>query len=168
MTDPVLRAFTPADGPACHALRRDAFLEAFRDHLDDAAARRGAESYDASAFTVLLAGMTTRVAERDGAVVGFCAVRESSATTAELLYLYIDPAARGARLGTELACRAEEDFLGAHPGVTTLVLDTAVPGYNQVFWERQGYRYVGESSCAYPDGDIPAVRLAKQVAKSRS
>jgi ribosomal protein S18 acetylase RimI-like enzyme len=162
-----IRPYEPSDGAACHALRRDAFLVAFRDHLPADLVRQGVESYDAAAFRELVGSLLTYVAERSGEIAGFCTMRPDGPDAAELLYLYIGAGARGLGLGTRLVRYAEDALLKRYPTVATIHLVTAVPDYNQAFWEHQGYAYAGRSVCEYPDGGIPAVRLEKTPERRR-
>jgi hypothetical protein len=45
------------------------------------------------------------------------------------------------------------------------VLDTAVPNYNQAFYENLGYTQLSHTVCRYPAGEVAAVRLIKRVVK---
>jgi GNAT superfamily N-acetyltransferase len=158
-----IRSFRAEDGAACHELRRAAFLGVFSGFLPPDAAQAGAESYGVAEFTEQIGAMETYVAVRGEVLVGFCSIRVLSATHAELLYLYVASDHRGTGIGSQLVRHTEQRALRAHPELTTLCLDTAVPEYNQSFWERMGYRPAGPSFCDYPAGRIPAVRLEKRV-----
>jgi GNAT superfamily N-acetyltransferase len=161
-----IRNFRAADGAACHELRRAAFLGVFGGFLSQEAARAGAQSYGVAEFAERIGAMETCVAVRGGVMIGFCTIRVLPATSAELLYLYVASDHRGTGVGSQLARHTEQQVLRSHPEITTLFLDTAVPEYNQSFWERLGYRPAGPSSCDYPSGRIPAVRLEKRVDRS--
>jgi ribosomal protein S18 acetylase RimI-like enzyme len=158
-----IRNFRAEDGASCHELRRAAFLGVFGGFLPSDSVKAGAESYGVAEFAERIGDMETCVALRGEVVIGFCTIRLLPATSAELLYLYIASDHRGTGVGSMLARHAEQQLLRSHPEITTLLLDTAVPEYNQSFWERLGYRPVGPSSCDYPSGRIPAVRLEKRV-----
>jgi ribosomal protein S18 acetylase RimI-like enzyme len=160
-----IRDYRSEDGAACHELRRAAFLGIFRRFLPKDAFQAGAESYGFDDFAERIGAMATFVATVDESVVGFCSMQVPSPTCAELLYLYIGSVHRGAGLGSRLVRHAEQRVSKAHPNLEKFFLDTAVPEYNQSFWERVGYRQVGTSFCDYPTGRIPAVRLEKGVAR---
>ena len=49
------------------------------------------------------------------------------------------------------------------PGISRLVLVTAVPAYNQAFYERLGYTGVGEEEIAYPTATVAVVKMAKDL-----
>jgi ribosomal protein S18 acetylase RimI-like enzyme len=160
-----VRPFEPADGPFCHALRREAFLKVFSADLDERAVRTGAEAFDPDEFERLIGGLDSFVAIEGTVRVGFCTIRYPEREKAEILYLYIDPGHRGTGIGTLLMHHAERWIAERHPEVTSIVLDTAVPSYNQGFYEGFGYRELGPIVCRYPDGEIPAVRLIKPIRK---
>ena len=152
-----------SDGVTCHRLRRDAFLEVFSEILPDKDVRAGADSYDVSEFADRIGTMETIVATMEGNIVGFCTIRIDSPERAEILYLYIDTQHRGTGIGSSLIRHAEKQVLRVNPEISSFYLDTAVPEYNQRFWEAMGYRYVGSSTCDYPNARIPAVRLEKKI-----
>jgi GNAT superfamily N-acetyltransferase len=158
-----IRDYRPPDGTACHELRRGAFLGVFSDLLPESAVQAGAESYSAAAFTERIGAMETFVVLVGDLVGGFCTIRVSSPTRAELLYLYVSPDHRGSGVGSQLVRHSERRALSAHPEIKTIFLDTVVPEYNQLFWEKMGYRPEGESVCEYPTGTIVAVRLEKKI-----
>ncbi len=160
---PEMRDYRTEDGAACHALRRSAFLDVFSQSLPQDAVQAGADSYSVSEFTERIGAMQTFVATVGEVVVGFCSIRLLSPTRAEVLYLYVSPEHRRSGMGARLARHAEQRVVSSHPELETLFLDTAIPDYNQAFWERIGYRLVGPSACDYPTGSIPAVRLEKRV-----
>lgn len=152
-----------SDGVTCHRLRRDAFLEVFSEILPDKDVRAGADSYDVSEFADRIGTMETIVATMEGNIVGFCTIRIDSPECAEVLYLYIDPQHRGAGIGSSLIHHAEKRVSDSYPGLASLYLDTVVPEYNRGFWEAMGYRYIGPSTCDYPNAKIPADRLEKKI-----
>ena len=97
--------------------------------------------------------------------VGFSTIRYPEPGTAEILYVYVDLGQLGQGIGTRLVRHAEHWIRGKHPEVTSIVLDTAVPEYNQAFYEHLGYAEQGRTVCRYPTGEVAAVRLIKSVAK---
>lgn len=159
-----IRDYTWGDGIICYDLRRSAFLNVFSKNLSPTEIRAGADAYRANEFADRIGGMETYVATIGGDVAGFCTIRVDTSIRAEILYLYINSGLRGIGVGSQLLQKAERRVLESHPKLTTLYLDTVVPGYNQGFWERMGYRYTGPSTCNYPGGTIPATRLEKILA----
>ncbi len=162
---PDIRDYRPEDREACHELRRAAFSGIFSNFLDKDAARAGAESYSISEFGDRIGAMDTFVATLGEVLVGFCSIRFHSSTRAELLYLYVRSDYRGTGIGSQLVSHAEQQVSRAHPELVMLFLDTAVPDYNRMFWERMGYQPTGTSYCAYPTGKIPALHFEKRVGR---
>jgi ribosomal protein S18 acetylase RimI-like enzyme len=162
-----IRPFEAADGPFCHNLRREAFFEVFSRELDPAAVRAGADAFTPQEFGRMI-GMLDSFLVREGSErAGFCTIRYPEKATAEILYVYVDLARLGRGIGTRLVEYAERWIQEMHPEVTSIVLDTAVPAYNQSFYERLGYVELGRTVCRYPDGEVAAVRLTKSVAKAQ-
>ncbi|MFN2227050.1 MAG: GNAT family N-acetyltransferase [Anaerolineae bacterium] len=159
-----IRDYRPEDGAACYTLRREAFLNVFAGFLPGHIVQAGADSYGQLEFAERIAAMDTFVAWVGGEFAGFCTVRLLSPERAELLYLYVVDQQQGRGVGARLVRHAEQRVRSAHPALETLFLDTAVPDYNQGFWEHVGYQPAGQSFCDYPTGKIPALRLEKQLA----
>jgi len=95
--------------------------------------------------------------------VGFIAARYIEQSKIEILFLYVRLDALGKGIGTMLA-KHFESWVSQHDSlIQQIVVDTAVPKYNQRFYQKIGYSEVGCSECNYPDGSIRAVRLAKNL-----
>ena len=160
-----IRPFEASDGPFCHALRREAFFKVFSREIDEGAVRAGAEAFEPGEFGELVGALDSFVATEASEPVGFCTIRYPEPGTAEILYVYVDLAHLGRGIGTLLVRHAEHWIADKHPEVTTIVLDTAVPKYNQAFYEHLGYTRLGHTICRYPTGEVTAVRLTKSVVK---
>lgn len=158
-----IRRFRPEDGAFCHNLRREAFLRIFSDRLDAGSIGAGADAYDKHEFARLLDGMDSFVAEKGCERAGFCTIRYPEPETAEILYVYVDLHRLGEGVGSALVAHAERWISDRHPKVTSIVLDTAVPAYNQEFYEKLGYCELGPVVCRYPAGEVKAVRLVKKL-----
>lgn len=162
--DMIIRPAEPDDAPVCHELRRRAFLEVFSRYMDETVTAAGADAYTPAEFGRYLAEMPTSVAVAGEQVVGFCTVRRRDGDEAELLWLYVGLEARGKGVGSRLARHAEELAHLHFPGVSRIVLVTAVPDYNQAFYERLGYRRVGMEEIRYPKASAFMVKLGKEIA----
>jgi GNAT superfamily N-acetyltransferase len=163
-----IRPLDAADGPFCHALRRQAFLRVFSRDLDSRAVRAGAEAFDPEEFGEMIGALDSFVVMEGAERVGFCTIRYPEEATAEILYVYVDPARRGEGIGSRLVSHAERWIRDKHPEVTSIVLDTAVPRYNQAFYEHLGYAEHCETVCRYPAGEVKAVRLVKSVVREET
>jgi len=160
-----IRHFEAADGPFCHALRREAFLKVFSRDLEDREVQAGAEAFDPEEFGRMIGKLESFVVTDGTEPVGFCTIRYPEEGTAEILYVYVDLARLGEGIGSMLVRHAEHLIRENHPEITSIVLDTAVPGYNQAFYEHLGYTQHGHTVCRYPAGEVRAVRLMKDVRK---
>jgi GNAT superfamily N-acetyltransferase len=158
-----IRPFEAGDGPFCYALRRGAFHRVFSRELDPRAIETGAEAYDPDEFGRLSGGRESGGALEAPERVGFCTIRYPEEKTAEILYVYVDLARLGEGIGSRLVDHAERWIRENHPEVISIVLDTAVPEYNQKFYENLGYSELGPVVCRYRTGEVRATRLIKQV-----
>ena len=159
-----IRSFETADGRFCHRLRSAAFHRIFSLELDQDAVEAGAGAYSPEDFGKLIGALDSFVAEAGSDPVGFCTIRYPDERTAEILYVYVDLTHLGEGIGSSLVAHAERWVRERHPEVISIVLDTAVPDYNQKFYERLGYSVLGPAVCRYPAGEVRAVRLVKRFA----
>lgn len=113
----------------------------------------------------MIGALDSFVAWQGGARIGFVTIRYPEVTTAEILYVYVDLDHLGEGIGSRLVRHAEDWIERKHPEVTGIVLDTAVPRYNQAFYENLGYTEYTHTVCRYPAGEVAAVRLTKRVVK---
>lgn len=81
----------------------------------------------------------------------------------EILFLYVrlDYLRKG--IGAQLVRYLENWVRKQHREIERIRVDTAVPKYNQEFYEKIGYSKAGESEYQYPNGSIKAVRLVKEL-----
>jgi GNAT superfamily N-acetyltransferase len=164
----VIRRLLKDDVGACFDMRREAFRQVFSLGLGPDAVLAGADAYDMDAFGHLLRELETFVAEAEGGPVGFCTVRVLDENTIELLYLYVRLDHHKEGIGHMLVRHAEAWVRQHHAGVSTMVLDTIVPWYNQAFWEKMGYTKLGAITCKYPERNVPGVRLAKNMSRAKT
>jgi len=158
-----IRPFEASDGHFCHALRRQAFLEVFSNELENGCVQAGAEAFNPEEFGRMIGQEDSFVASDGTERVGFCTIRYPGEDTAEILYVYVDLARLGEGIGSRLVRHAERWIRENRPKIASIVLDTAVPRYNQAFYEHLGYTELGRTVCRYPGGEVTAVRLIKNV-----
>jgi GNAT superfamily N-acetyltransferase len=159
----VIQPFSASDAEACFAVRQEAYTRVFSHELAPEAVNIGANAYDLEEFGRRVADMHSFVARERKEPIGFCTVRLLNAAIAEILYLYVRLDRHKQGIGTALVSHVERWLAKQYTAVATLVLDTAVPLYNQRFWEGLGYSVTGDSQCKYPGGEVPAVRLGKRL-----
>jgi GNAT superfamily N-acetyltransferase len=85
------------------------------------------------------------LAERDGAIVGMCALEDRGARW-NLEHVWVEPAAHGGGIGRALVMEALAEARRRHPGVVELLADPYASG----FYERLGARRAGEVPAPMP------------------
>ncbi len=131
-----IRPLVEGDVDACAALMQRIPLWA-QYRITPEAARR--------VFTGALGGLShVQVAEEDGSVIGFVEylLRGTFGHSGYVWALGVAPEAQGRGVGTLLMDAAEDEIFRAGPNVFLLV--TATNTRAQRFYERRGYRRIGE------------------------
>jgi len=49
------------------------------------------------------------------------------------------------------------------PEVSSLIVDTVIPEYNSGFYKKAGFVPAGDAICKFPDMQVPALRLKKNI-----
>ena len=104
------------------------------------------------------------VAERDGTIVGMCAL-EDLGRRWSLEHVWVEPAAHGGGIGRALVMRALEEARRRRPGVVELLADPFASG----FYERLGARRVGDVSAPMPgakDRTLPRFEFDLEEART--
>jgi len=158
-----IRKFIPSDAEACFRIRTEAFIKLFYDEIGPDAVTAGINAYMPDKYVHLAETIPIFVALDGNTPIGFIASRLVERAIIEILFLYInlDYLRRG--IGARLVRYLESWANKRHPEVGRIIVDTAVPQYNQKFYEKIGYSTVGKSTCQYPDDTIKAVRLMKKL-----
>jgi GNAT superfamily N-acetyltransferase len=99
--------------------------------------------------------MLVHVAERDGALLGFCAVNPAAAPP-ELDALFVEPDAMGAGVGRALLAQARA--AAAAQGIAELAIDADPQA--EPFYLREGARRVGEVRSASTGRVLPRLVIA--------
>jgi ribosomal protein S18 acetylase RimI-like enzyme len=170
-----LRAGAPADAATIAALAIQVFLDTYAtDGVRPDLAREALREYAAEAFEARLREQQRRfvLAERGTALLGFAeltlandAAPAAAATGAELIRLYVQPAAQGAGLGRRLI-RASE-ALAAEAGLAALWL-TAWEGNQRAltFYAREGYADIGATSYSFEGNSYGNRVLVRELTPS--
>lgn len=159
----IIRRFESSDAEACFRIRAEAFIKLFYDEIGPDGVVAGVNAYLPESYIQMAKTMPIFMAVDDQAQIGFIAARFIGPATIEILFLYIrlDHLRRG--IGSQLIRYLENWVRKHHPQTERIIVDTAVPKYNQKFYEKFGYSKVGESECQYPEGSVKAVRLMKKL-----
>ena len=158
-----IRNFKSSDAETCFRIRVEAFVKLFYDEIGPDGVVNGINAYLPMKYIQINETIPIFVAVNGNAQIGFIASRFVDNATIEILFLYIrlDYLRRG--IGTQLVTYLEDWIRNQHPEIDRIVVDTAVPKYNQKFYQQIGYSIVGESECQYPDGSLKAIRLMKDL-----
>ena len=159
----VIRRFQEEDAEPCFKMRTEAFLKIFYNEIGPNNVAVGINAYMPRDYVRLAETMPTFVASDDRGPVGFITLRFIDQATSEILFVYVQMDLLGQGLGTRLVGYAEQWVQEKHPEIDRIVVDTVIPNYNQGFYEKLGYKRIGESECEYPAGPVKAVRLAKNL-----
>ncbi len=163
-----IRGFRPDDAEACFRIRAEAFVKRFYAEIGPEGVVAGINAYLPSDYVRLAESSPTFVAVQEEVVIGFVTLCFVDDTTSRILFLYVRLDRTGEGIGSALVRFLEEYVRKEHPHIRQIVLNTAVPRYNQAFYERMGYVRRGESVCQYPDGPVTAIRLVKELRHART
>jgi ribosomal protein S18 acetylase RimI-like enzyme len=154
-----IRAGTPADAAAIHAVHRRSILAVGREYYTQAEVESWALGLVTEHYAKVMAERreTFLVAiDRAGAVVGFCSSRDD-----EILGFYVDPDFAGRGAGSALLRHAECAFLAE--GHRRIWLQASRAG--QSFYEARGYEAVEEYPWKSRGGlEIMVKRMEKTLA----
>lgn len=139
-----LRPYLPADAPALAALFRASIAELTGDDYDEEQQEAwSAAADDEAAFAARLGSLLTLVALRDGAPVGFAALRDN----AHVDLLYVTPQAAGTGVARALTDALET--LAKARGTRVLSVDASDTALG--FFQKRGY--VPQRRNMVPRGD---------------
>ncbi len=148
---PYIRLALPGDAPSVHAVHtravRTLCASAYEAPVIEGWLRgRAAERY----LPAIEAGRMW-VAERDGAVVGFCEV-----APAEIAALFVDPSAAGTGIGRALLAHATAAMQEA-----PIRLEATLNAVG--FYERHGFVPLGSGTIRRNDVDVPIVFMKRRT-----
>ncbi|KQV53259.1 hypothetical protein ASC95_10910 [Pelomonas sp. Root1217] len=167
-----LRAGTPDDATTISALAIQVFLDTYAtEGVRPDLAREALREYATEAFDLRLREPQRRfvLAERDTGLLGFAeltltdqAAPAGQCTGAELVRLYVQPAAQGMGLGRRLIGAAQA--LAAEAGLDALWL-TAWDGNQRAlaFYAREGYADIGDTTYSFEGNTYGNRVLAREL-----
>jgi len=158
-----IRHFESSDAEACFRIRVEAFVKLFYDEIGADGVVNGINAYLPMNYIQLSKAIPIFVAVDNKAQIGFITSRLVDHTTIEILFLYIKLEYHRKGIGTQLINHLEDWIKKEHPEIDRLIVNTAIPKYNQKFYQQNGYSIVGESECQYHDSSLKAIRLIKDL-----
>lgn len=158
-----IRRFESFDAEVCFRIRTEAFIKLFYDEIGPDGVAAGINAYLPEKYIQMAETMPIFMAVDGKVQIGFIAARFIEFATIEILFLYIrlDYLRKG--VGSQLISYLENWVRKHHPQIEQIIVDTAVPKYNQTFYEKCGYSKIGESECQYPERSVKAIRLMKKI-----
>lgn len=158
-----IRRFESSDAEACFRIRAEAFIKLFYDEIGPDGVAAGINAYLPGKYIQMAKTMPIFMAIDGATQIGFITASFIEPVTIEILFLYIrlDYLRKG--IGSQLIRYLENWVRKHHPQIERIIVDTAVPKYNQMFYEKCGYSKIGESQCQYPEGSVKAIRLMKKL-----
>jgi ribosomal protein S18 acetylase RimI-like enzyme len=168
--DATIRPATPSDARAIAEIHVAAWRTAYRGIVGDDELARMSVDERAERWTEILGGDESRtvVAERDGAIAGYCAVfrpsRDEGARpdTAEIAALYVSPDCWRSGIGSALLEQVVTELRteARWADLTLWVFSANEPAL--AFYARHGFENAGETVNEY-SGE-PVVRLRRRLA----
>ncbi|KPJ78195.1 MAG: hypothetical protein AMJ54_05080 [Deltaproteobacteria bacterium SG8_13] len=160
------RSFMPGDAEFCFHLRNQAFIDLFREELQPEGVAAAVNAYQPADYTRMAGQGSLFIVEQKGRRAGFFYLKRIETAVAELCLIYIDPRLHGQGLGS--GCIEFIDrWVSSHwKAVSTLIVDTVIPGYNAQFYQKVGFVPLQHTVCNLSGMPVKALRLSKQVLPS--
>ena len=158
-----IRRFEARDAEICFKIRSDAFIQEFCGELAPREISAGVNAFMPDDYVRMAQSMPFFVAEAAGEIIGFFTIERKDTGLAELPLIYIDLKHLGKKIGRAFIEYIETWIKTNWPEVTTLIVDTVIPGYNSGFYRKTGFLPDGNAVCNFPAMDVPAVRLVKKL-----
>ena len=158
-----IRKFKPDDAEICFRLRSNAFIQKFYNELSLQEIASAVNAYMPKDYIRMAVEMPFFIAEERGKIIGFFNLKRKDARTAELPLIYIDLDTLGKGIGSACIDYIEGWLSSNWKEVNKLIVDTVIPKYNSKFYEKAGFKPMGDVYCEFPGNKIKALRLAKKL-----
>ena len=160
----IIRDFKPEDAEKCLKLRYDAIEAIFTGKINTEDVDAHLNAYTSEDIVRKSEQGKSFVADDEGDLVGFCTIFKTGPAVVDLPFIYIRLDCLKQGIGSELMNHMEQWVGDNWPEITRIEIETVIPGYNQSFYERLGYKAVGPCEITVGKKDIPALKLVKEVA----
>jgi N-acetylglutamate synthase-like GNAT family acetyltransferase len=158
-----IRDFKARDAETCFKIRSAAFIQKFYNELGARATSAGVNAFMPIDYVQMAQKIPFFVAEDASGIIGFFTIQRKVTLVAEIPLIYIDLNQLGKQIGQTFMEYIEQWVTTNWPEVTTLIVDTVIPEYNSGFYQKVGFKPVGDSICDFPDMQVPAMRLEKKL-----
>ena len=158
-----IRPFRHEDALFCFKLRSRAFIEKFYGELQPEEVTAGINAYLPDDYMRVAEQMPFFIVEENGRRVGFFNLKRKDPTSADLPFLYIDLDRNGRGIGSACIDYIRTWLKSNWKGVSRLIVDTIIPGYNGGFYRKMGFIPSGDSFCEFPGRKVKAKRLMMPI-----
>ena len=157
------RRFERQDAEFCFKVRSAAFIQKFYGELSPKEVAAGVNAYMPDDYALLAEKIPLFIVEDKGSPLGFFAIKRKDNRVAELLLIYIDLNHLGRGIGGASIQFIEKWLPANWPEITSLIVDTVIPEYNQAFYQGVGFAPDGETFCEFGGEKVRALRLRKKI-----
>lgn len=158
-----IRAFQPHDAAFCFRTRSNAFIQQFYGELTPEEVAAAVNAYLPDDFMQMALTHPFFIVEENSRPVGFFNLKRRDSYTAEIPQIYFDLARRGRGLGSACIGYIENWLVKNWPDVGVLFVDTVIPNYNRVFYEKVGFEASDSTYCEFLGRKLKALRLTKKL-----
>jgi RimJ/RimL family protein N-acetyltransferase len=159
----LFREFKDTDADFCYYIRSAAFTQKFQDEIGPVAVNAAVNSYMPVDYIQISKKMKIFIVEDKGEKIGFVSIKKIDDKTVEIPLIYFDLKYIGKGYGSETMRFVEEWIRENWLGVKKIFLDTIIPKYNGGFYNKIGYKELGESKCIFPGKEVSATRFEKKL-----
>jgi GNAT superfamily N-acetyltransferase len=158
-----IRKFKPDDAETCFRIRSKAFIQKFHNELSLQEIASAVNAYMPNDYIRMAREMPFFVVEENDRISGFFNLKRKDAKTAELPLIYVDIDTLGKGIGSACIDYIEGWLSSNWEEVSRLIVDTVIPKYNCKFYEKVGFKAIGDAYCDFLGNKIKALRLEKKL-----
>lgn len=158
-----IRKFKPDDAETCFRLRSNAFIQKFHSELSLQEIASAVNAYMPIDYIRMAEEMPFFIVEENNRIFGFFNLKRKDERTAELPLIYMDLDTLGKGIGSACMDYIEGWLASNWKEINKLIVDTVIPKYNSKFYEKVGFKPIGDAYCEFSGHKIKALRLAKKL-----
>ena len=160
------RKFAPEDAQFCFQLRNQAFTDLFGGQLQPEEVAAAVNAYQLADYIRMAGKGAFFIVEHRDSRAGFFYLQRIDPATAELCLIYIDPRFHQRGIGRGCIGHIDRWVSANWKKVDTLIVDTVIPGYNALFYQKAGFTPLGQSVCVLSGMPVKALRLSRRIKSS--
>ncbi len=159
----VFRRFAPEDAEFCFKIRAGAFIREFYNEIGPDVVSACVTAYMPNDYIRMAEHNEFFIVTENSEAIGFFTIKKIGTGTAEIPLIYLD--LNHTRKGTGKKCiRYIEEWVATNwKDVRKLFVDTIIPKYNRVFYEKVGFSPTEETYCFFADKKVRALRFCKRL-----